>query len=125
MSEIEGVPEGYELVRLGVANKGEYWMREDGSVFMATSDHMQGLFYPTVRKIEKPKRYRPFANAAEFKPHRDRWTYHPAYPDKLFRNSAYNDEGVFDGRTKYTYQDLFESGTLFEGGDVFGIEVTE
>ncbi len=70
--KIEGVPEGWELVRIGAPKKGDLYVGSGGDVASCPCDY-HAECYALVRKIEKPKRYRPFASAEEFKPHRDRW----------------------------------------------------
>ena len=92
---IEGIPDGWELVRIGQAMLGDYWLGSDGRIEkweFATPSCVKN--YVIIRKIEKPKQYRPFANAAEFEPFRDRWVKHPSEPDKRFAPVDYNNEGV-------------------------------
>ena len=73
-NQIPGVPEGWELVHANRrAERGEFFIDRDGSITQWDEDHKSIAIYPIIRKIEKPARYRPFANAKEFKPHRDRW----------------------------------------------------
>jgi hypothetical protein len=121
---IPGVPDGWELLAIRVPKKGEWFLGTDGKPLRA--DHDRGLVWPIIRKIEKPKQYRPFANAEEFKPHRDRWTMHPQEPDKRFRPGDYNDIGVWsDNHSFYSYAELLKSGLLFDDGTPFGVEVTE
>jgi hypothetical protein len=71
-NQIPGVPEGWEIEHANrIGDDGEHCIGDDGKPFL--------LKYRTagrvciIRKIEKPAKYRPFANAEEFKPHRDRW----------------------------------------------------
>jgi hypothetical protein len=132
---IPGVPEGWELVGfrklmfedwyVGVLGKPERWQQSSASVNV----------YGVIRKIELPKQYRPFANAEEFKPHRDRWV-------RIFSgdNSCGCDideadiggERSIDGCNEYsvciwegwmTYMDAFECFN-FDDGTPFGVEVT-
>jgi len=70
-NQIPGVPEGWELVRIGVPSDGDWWISMEGAAEQSMSSCI--TVWPIIRKIEKPARYRPFANADEFKPHRDRW----------------------------------------------------
>jgi hypothetical protein len=72
-NQIPGVPEGWELVRIGVVHHGEWRLMEDGTVKQWLTIEPSRGWAVVLRKIEKPARYRPFANAEEFKPHRDRW----------------------------------------------------
>ena len=123
---IEGIPEGWELVRIGRPICGEFRVDAIGKPIAVTDNQICAMDCPIIRKIEKPKKYRPFANAAEFEPFRDRWVKHPSEPDKRFAPADYNNEGVWGvGGRMYDYDTLFKSGTLFDDGTPFGIEVTE
>ena len=129
MSSIPGLEhlakEGWEIVGFDYVSQGEWFVDSEGRVipwgFAGRSIEKKII----VRKIERPKQYRPFANAAEFKPHRDRWLMHPGEPSKRFKPGDYNDQGVWGlDRRHYDYRHLFESGTLFDDGTPFGVEVT-
>ncbi len=48
--KLEGVPEGYEAVRLGKANQGECFVTIDGNVCVAECDHEAPRLI--VRKVE-------------------------------------------------------------------------
>jgi hypothetical protein len=68
--------------------------------------------------------YRPFANAAEFEPHRDRWITRGRLPG-FWRPLGYDEAGVFsDDRRKIEWADLFRE-YQFEDGTPFGVEVTQ
>ena len=72
--KIDGVPDGWELVHANRrALTGEYFIDSDATVIQWDNSYQSVFTYPIIRRIEKPARYRPFANAEEFKPHRDRW----------------------------------------------------
>ena len=49
---IEGVPEGYELVRLGGAKAGDTVITSDGKLYTLLSDAICELNVPVVRKTE-------------------------------------------------------------------------
>jgi hypothetical protein len=118
---VPGVPDGWELVRIGIPinlewviamNTAEpYQMAQDGFRYQAI-----------VRKIEKPKQYRPFANAEEFKPHRDRWVRHIA-SDTCSKVIGYNDRSVKFGTNKgyWDYEMACETW-VFGDGTPFGVE---
>ena len=76
-------------------------------------------------KIEKRKRYRPFANAAEFEPHRDKWlkqnSGNVSYRIKAY---SYNDRFYYTGDDGDTWESMFNDFE-FEDGTPFGVEVTE
>lgn len=118
--KIEGVPDGWRLVRIGVPRPGVDWVinHEQSPAIYEYETSCEN--WPIIEKIEQPKRYRPFANAAEFEPHRDRWW-------------RVREESEFYQRTTY-YSDDFNSGQdwktcfderVFDDGSPFGVEVTE
>jgi hypothetical protein len=118
---VPGVPEGYELVRIDYPLKGDLYAR-NGGVYEWASAHPSGEMYPIIRKIEKPKQCRPFANAEEFKPHRDRWWRYSIgleFLPQINPPIPYNELGV-DGAT---WQQAF-NGRVFDDGTPFGVEVT-
>ena len=124
MSKIQGIPDGYELVRVGRPECGELFLTGDGKIAIASGQAVE-VSYVILRRIEKPKAYRPFASAEEFKPHRGKWwmrkgdvqcsKYPTTYPP-----AAYND--VSHGGQPWG--DAFEN-RVFEDGSPFGVEVTE
>ena len=122
---VEGIPDGWKLVRVGKVKPGEVRVAADGTPAEWNSVESDSANYVIIRKIEKPKQFRPFANAAEFEPHRDRWICHPNVKEKKFRIAAYDDNMIWSNDRGYQYSNLFESGTLFEDGTPFGVEVTE
>ena len=119
MSSIEGIPEGWELVRVGKVLAGEFFINSDGRAHEALSAlDFHGC--AIIRKIEKPKQYRAFANAAEFKPHRDRWWMLKSDERNQRRSPRdYDDLGYGD----LLWGDMFECAT-FDDGSPFGVEVT-
>ena len=126
---IEGIPDGWELVAFREASEGEYFVDSKGKIEKWTLGRKSWVKVAIIRKIEKPKQYRPFANAAEFEPHRDRWirrTYNGDLSGKgCFKGHAYDDIGVYDVGEHFTYRELFDDGRQFDDGTPFGIEVTE
>lgn len=129
-SKIEGIPEGWELVRVGVKKEGDYFIDAHGNISEAENDSVSEG-WAIIRKTEKPKQYRPFANGAEFEPHRDRWikrSYNGRHnAEGAFRVSGYDDCAVWsDGGVRSTYQEMFDDGRQFDDdGTPFGVEVTE
>jgi hypothetical protein len=62
---IPGVPDGWELVRIGKPEIGEWFLDGLGHLSQAKHDgHWQGC--AIIRKIETPKKYRPFKGGAEY-----------------------------------------------------------
>jgi hypothetical protein len=116
---VSGVPDGWELVGFRVPRKGEWFLSTLAKPCEAEQDRAQ--IWPIIRKIEVPKQYRPFANAAEFKPHRDRWWRYAVGGDCLPQINPpipYNELGV-DGAT---WRQAF-NGRVFDDGTPFGVEV--
>ena len=131
---IEGIPEGWELVRVGKVKRGEFIVDNSGRACEYDGFHeSQSSNYVIIRKIEKPKQYRPFANAAEFEPHRDKWIKRGSKhdteatrPEGCFRVAAYNDHHYWTAEGICTpYMQAFDDGRCFEDGTPFGVEVTE
>ena len=128
MSSIPGLEhlekEGWELVRVGKLMPGDYWLNGDGLVVRWDFPHQSAaLNYIIVRKIARPKTYRAFANAAEFKPYRDRWIKQTLGDSVSFtRIDGYGKEGVTIQGNAYRYQELLDNRT-FDDGSPFGVEV--
>ena len=119
MSSIEGIPDGWELVRVGKPKTGEFFIDGLSCPHQAMDDeHFHGC--AIIRKIEKPKQYRAFENAAEFKPYRDRWW--------MFKDDARNhrrppqdhDDCLYGS---WEWEEMFGCAT-FDDGSPFGVEVT-
>ena len=129
IEQIEGVPAGWRLVRISKWPKvGEYAIYSPGEVVMVAEPDQWELAC-IIEKIEQPKRYRQFANAAEFEQHRDRWVEYtsPNYGDcSMYRVSAYTSERVCLGpdNAGRTYKEAFHC-LRFADGSPFGVEVTE
>jgi hypothetical protein len=125
--QIPGVPEGWELVELRRARKGEYYVDGEGRPQRTHAD--LHAVWPIIRKIEKPARYRPFKDAEEFKPHRDRWIkLTVAESDGVyytFRVVSYDDWGVVFGGSKETYQAVFSRYVFDDDGTPFGVKIDE
>jgi hypothetical protein len=126
--KIDGMPEGYELVRIGRPENRELFIDSTGQV--GTSNGLEVSYcFVIVRKIEKPKQYRPFANAEEFKPHRNRWWKwnpvkfpHPVKfpPNRNYPSLVYDDNGHGAETWEQNFRDK-----VFDDGSPFGVEVSE
>lgn len=121
--QIEGMPDGWRLMRIGTPNQGDYFINAHGTGELCVGGY-EARGYAIIEKIERPKRYRPFANAAEFEPHRDRWFNPKSAPGQVMKTTAYNEHQVWIGDECITWQQMFEWYT-FESGTPFGVEVTE
>jgi hypothetical protein len=132
---IEGVPEGWEVVRHGLPKMGEWYVRTDGGSIREAMVDFARDHVLIVRKIEKPKRYRPFASAEEFRPHKDRWiVINGKHCPEMFlsdddlgdsyRIAGFNENSVCVYVGWCTYEAAFGC-MMFDDGSPFGIEVTE
>jgi len=129
-NQIPGVPEGWELVAFRRAKIGEHVIDGNGDPCKITS--ITSEIFAIIRKIEKPARYRPFANAEEFKPHRDRWMTRkdkrdPTHVDGACRVVAYDDQGSWFTTGDYqTWEAAFDSGRCFDDDETpFGVRIDE
>jgi hypothetical protein len=123
--KIEGIPDGYELVRIGQLHTGERFVESNGKVVVWDAGYTTtSMNCVVVRKVEKPKQYRPFANAEEFKPHRNKWwKWNPVKfvsANGTYPPSRYDDKG--HGAETWE-QNL--SDKVFDDGTPFGVEVSE
>ena len=127
---VPGVPDGWELVAIRIPMKGEWFVSVDGKPFKAEHEHGQiwPIIRPTIRKIEVPKQYRAFANAAEAEPFFDerlRWKGdEETRSSAIYRISVMDDDSVFIGHNEYGFREVFELFTKSDGTP-FGVEVTE
>ena len=124
---IEGIPDGWELVRVGEVKNGEFFILSDGSIEQHDRDKVLRMNknYVIIRKIEKPKQFRAFANAAEFEPHRDKWIKQKLEnADHRFKTQAYSNLMHYAGQDGEEWEAAFDYFE-FEDGTPFGVEVVE
>jgi hypothetical protein len=116
---IPGVPDELEVIAFREVKYEETYLYAYGQVLRWKHTCTSSAKYVIVRKIEKPKRYRPFANGDEFRPHRDRW-----WQDKgksyVYAPSTYGD----DHHRGASWESSFVN-KLFDDGTPFGVEVIE
>jgi hypothetical protein len=69
--QIPGVPEGWELVRIGgdITAEVDWLLSSRGLPILCSVSDSVNQNYIIIRKIEKPARYRPFRDAEEYLPH--------------------------------------------------------
>ena len=71
-NQIPGIPEGWELVRIGHPVIGVDCVIDyngDIVVFRGNPNVNSGSNWPIIRKIEKPAKYRQFKDTEEYLPH--------------------------------------------------------
>ena len=131
MSSIPGLEhlakEGWEVVEFDYASHLEWCVNCDGDIEHWISTLRSSAKRLIIRKIEKPKQYRAFANAAEYEPHRDRWVEYtsPNCDYSMYQISAYSSQRVWLGpnATGIEYREAFHC-LKFDDGTPFGVEVT-
>jgi hypothetical protein len=128
--KIEGVPDGWELVHANrPALTGEYFIDSDATVSQWDNSYKSVFTYPIVRKIEKPARYRPFANASEADQF---WNVALRYRSSLaeskhsrFRINTIGLDGITIGLEFYSYKDAFRTFCVDDDGTPFGVRIDE
>ena len=124
-NQIPGVPEGWELVHaMRHAIAGEHYIGSDGVARKCLREQESMYAYPIIRKIEKPAKYRPFENAEEFKPHRDRWVRLKSIELSFYRLDGFGDGGVSIQGGAVDYGKMFEDH-WFDDGTPFGVRIDE
>ena len=128
-NQIPGVPEGWEAVSFDYVSDGEHWLDKDGDPMQHTSSVRTQCKRLIIRKIEKPAKYRPFANAEEFKPHRDRWLTrideNGQQIDGEFRLDGFDDTGIWLGANPLGCKGALDRGHTFDDGTPFGVRIDE
>jgi hypothetical protein len=117
--QIPGVPDGWELVRIGIPNDGDWRISMEGEAEVSQANCI--TVWPIIRKIEKPAKYRPFKDAEEFKPHRDRWWYRDDKDGRRhFPPSSYSDYSHGGANWRHKFDTCF-----FDDGTPFGVKIDE
>jgi hypothetical protein len=122
--KIEGVPDGYELVRIGRPLCGEQVLSPDGRVVVMSGGALD-VDYVILRKVEKPKTFRTFRDGAEYEPHFNR-------PVKIKGIRGVHRVLWFDDKSFVVYSFTFAFAqkdmtkiTFADDGTPFGVEVSE
>lgn len=127
MSEqIEGVPEGWRLIRItNIPKIGEYALSCAGRV-VRVSDPDEWDIACIVERIEPPKpKYRPFVNAVEFMNHPLANDWINAGGEYFEKVTTCTNSGItFDDCELYSYQRALHE-LKFSDGTPFGVEVKE
>lgn len=127
--KIEGIPDGWNQERVGQIHPGEYWVNDHGQPELWCANQPSiSKNYVIVRKIEKPKQYRAFKNAAEAYCLWDA-VLKLANPtngseDSRYRINSITRDGATISLQFLDYRKAFEMFSC-DDGTPFGIEVTE
>jgi hypothetical protein len=124
-------PEGWRFVRPGeaIANPCQIWDASTGQYRPRTYPHMPPMpNYVYIVPIDPPSppepQYRPFASAAEFRPHRDKWVRRKE--GSFCKVASYEDCGATMGTcaTVWKYKELFAEWE-FADGTPFGVRIDQ
>ena len=127
-NQIPGVPEGWEVERIGkpIFNV-DHVIHYDGQPMLCDYDSSY-LNRVIIRKIEKPATYRPFKDAEEYAPHFDRAIKPKAVSTMAMRVIKYSEGSVFFvsglSLNSSSYEDAFY-GVEFTDGTPFGVRIDE
>ena len=117
---VPGVPDGWELVAIRKIKRGDWTIDICGEAWLFESVETLTM-WPVIRKIEEPAKYRPFASAEEFKPHRDRWWYRDGDAGRMWFPPQYYADNLHGG---VTFQYRFET-SFFDDGTPFGVRLDD
>jgi hypothetical protein len=116
---VPGVPDGWELVAFRKPSQGDFVINWVGQIERwAFCD--SAYVFPIVRKIEQPAKYRAFANAEEFKPHRYRWWSWKDDRSNTFPPAAFGKSG----HHSHSWEASFDQ-KVFDDGTPFGVRIDE
>jgi hypothetical protein len=116
---VPGVPDGWELVHANrIVEAGEWYINAKGKPEQASVT--SGSTWAIIRKIEQPDRYRAFANAEEFKPHRYRWWSWKDDRSNTFPPAAFGKSG----HHSHSWEASFDQ-KVFDDGTPFGVKIDE
>jgi hypothetical protein len=117
------IPDGWRPVDQAVDAhdaRAQYWLSGKWRSTCRDDDWDPDRDY--IVPIDPPApQYRPFASAAEFAPHRDRWISraHSQFQDARggFRCTAYDDSAIWEHHVQTSYHQLFTAGRKFLNED--------
>ena len=121
---IEGIPDGWELVRFDYANKGESFLNGTGEIILHIYDTPTPRMRLIIRKIEKPKQYRPFAKPIEAQPLLGEVLRLKVDHQDKFVLIGITSHAVLIGLQCWSLQEAFDCFERLDGTP-FGIEVKE
>ena len=130
-NQIPGVPEGWELVRIGggVTAKVDWIVTSKGLPILCSVSDSANQNYVVIRKIEKPAKYRPFASAREADQF---WNASLRLAgvagdakDSRFRITTIGRDGITTNAEFYSYEAAFYKFYVDDDGTPFGVKIDE
>ena len=127
-NQIPGVPEGWELVRIGKPEIGEWFIDGLSEPYQAIDDgHFRGC--AIICKTEKPAAYRPFTNAEEAHPF---WNapLRLAGATEEMKNSwsritTIEKDGITTSAKFYTWEQAYYRFYIDDNHTPFGVKIDE
>jgi hypothetical protein len=118
-NQVKGVPDGWEVEHVSrFGEPGEYCVSPEGEPHLIVVRTIYRVCI--IRKIEKPAKYRQFANAEEYMPHRDRWWTWKDDRSNTFPPAAFGKLG----HHSQSWSDSFDR-KVFDDGTPFGVKIDE
>ncbi len=128
-NQIPGVPEGWELVRVGVVHHGEWRLMDDRSIRQWLTIEPSVGWAVVLRKIEKPARYRPFANAEEAHPFWDTPLRLAGATEEMknswSRITTIEKDGITTSAKFYTWEQAYYRFYIDDNHTPFGVKIDE
>ncbi len=125
---VPGVPDGWELVAIRKIKQGDYSINRVGDPFEWTTCESDTV-WPIIRKIEKPAKYRAFANAREADQF---WNASLRLAgvtgdakDSRFRITSIGRDGITTNAEFYSYEAAFYKFYVDDDGTPFGVRIDE
>jgi hypothetical protein len=108
---------------------GERFVREVGDVFgLWSNEELTQLPGCTGWDWQPPKpekKYRAFASAKEFMPHRGRWVYFCDDLTNQLLPTSFKNLGIWHAKRFTDWDQMFSQAKFADDGTPFGVEVTE
>lgn len=128
---IECIPAGWDFVGVGRVKQGDFYVTNEGAARKWTESRESTFVnYVIIRKIEKPKQFRSFANAAEYMPNWGKpvdWKLNDVSPCNcavVSANVSFVWVAFGEAVQRFDWEQAFEK-IWFADGTPFGVEVTE
>ena len=128
---VPGVPDGWELVKVGVPDSEDWLIGHDGNpvAHCMLKRPLKLAQYAIIRKIEQPAKYRAFANAREADQF---WNASLRLAgvtgdtkDSRFRITSIGRDGITINASFYTYEQAFKCFCIDDDGTPFGVRIDE
>jgi hypothetical protein len=114
--------------RVLCCNQRYFWTPQDQTFQIANGVELTHLPDCTGWDWQPPKpetKYRAFANAAEYMPHRGRWVYFCDDMSNQLLPYSINDRYIWHANRSITWGEMFAQAKFADDGTPFGVEVEQ